>query len=454
MDRMEELKHFRLVIKQLLEESLSSVVYHFLPIRNLRPILEENKINFSTHLGTNGDSIHPTKGYYFLSLTRSKAHTIGYARNMSGAAYGEADSSFARIKFDGNKLSHRFKGAPADYWQRKDFEKLKAAHGPGANFKDVFHRAMADFESEDRLFSKTPFLDNVNKYILQIDVFMPEQKIDSTSQIITQLKSIISSAQSLAIPLYVYTDIKSFEKGNIQMAKNNELLNSEIKPDEEPYNFPDRLDYYFLYKVLALITYSREIDDYEKFIAAVTKYLKSYPEFQLNNDMLYKAYDYFTSLKYGSRDFIPSIQADIHNISKQGASSINRNILKMLSDYMRKFKVNSILDLLNLKTRNIRPANWQKYKFSSVYNLAYIPHYEDDPLEPIDNSTPLKELRGLYFSSSNLLYKEDIDLIWKLYMENKTAGEYIDFLLNRFIFDFVEKLIAEASENRIKLIKK
>ncbi len=451
---MGDLKQFRSVIKKLLEESLSSIVYHFLPIRNLTPILEDNKINFSTHLGTNGDSIHPTKGYYFLSLTRSKAHTIGYARNMSGAAFGEADSSFARIKFDGNKLNHRFKGAPADYWQRKDFEKLKAAHGPGANYKDVFHRAMADFESEDRLFSKTPFLDNANKYILQIDVFIPENKIDSTSQVITQLKSIISHSESLGISLYVYTDIKNFERGNIQMAKNQELLNSEIKPDEEPYNFPDRLDYYFLYKVIALIIYSREINDYEKFVAAATEYLKNYPEFQLNNDMLYKAYDYFTSLKYGSRDFIPSIQADIHNISKKGSSSLNRTILKMLSDYLRKVKANSILDLINLKTRNIRPSNWQKYKFSSVYNLAYIPHYEDDPLEPIDNSTPLKEVRGIYFSQSNLLYKEDQDLIWKLYIENKTMGEYIDFLLNRFTFEFAEKLIAEASDNRAKLIKK
>ncbi len=440
------MKALRTEIRKILNETLTSKVYHIVDTNNLENILKTNKINFSTHLGTDGDKLDIEKGYYFLSLSRTGSLDVGYARSQY---------RMARIEFDGNKLNSRFKSAPVDFWQRKDSQALMKQYGEYMHKDDLMHRAMKDFEYEDRLYSRSPELPNINKYINNIHILFDILNTNEFS--IRQVQNILKYGESLNIPIYVYQNKKDFQSVKNQI--NDQILNYNFKeePEEERDSFYNRIDKSFVAKVFGIILYSKEaIDDYDLLKSQVAELVKKHNiQIEIDDTDIYNIHSRISGLQYQNRDFIPSIQADIHNISKRGMDSPNRYFLDVLVKEMRKAKVHTIAEFYNLKVTRLKPKTKNPIKFSNIYTLAYKPYYDDEDPQRIDNSTPIKDVKGMYFANQYIsVTKQEFNDIWELLSENKTAGDYINFMLNTYYEDKALKILSEMSESRIVLLKK
>lgn len=428
--------------ENLLLEKISSEVYNFVRPENLLNILKTNTWNLSTHIGTQGDSMND-KGLYFLPLSRSKTITMGYGRSLSGYREdSDRTHSIARIQFDGNKLSSNFKGAPVDYWQRKDYQKLKQQYTTGSE-KDIRQRAVTDFEFEDRLYSNQHSINNVTKYINKIDLLI--RKDDEN---LYEVKQIIDLCGKYHIPINVYGDLKDFIAGN-KNSFTSDFLNTTITKPEIDNTYKGFYNYSRLMsKVSALVLYDESlIKDYDQLKSALAKLYSKYGLNTPSDNDYYQVHEYMSSLNYNDRDFLNGIYADIHNVSKSGFNTNNSRIfLKMLTDNMLYFKVKSIKDLLFLKRDQILPNDYPKYDWTKKYTFARIPYYPEDPHEVIDNKTRLKDVHRIYTTSAPVS-KDEMNKMWEIYIGNKSIGELLNFICNRFTPNKVKEIVKAIGDD-------
>ena len=181
---------------QLLNEGLSSLLYHFTSINNGFSICKDDKIYLQSALAKDSDN-YDKKRKFYLSCTRVRNSQFGYSYKFSRGG--------VRIALDGDLLSNNFAGKQINYWnglndkfryyeyfpeRSKDLEgnmsweieRFKKNH-PGATPEDIkrfieynFNDSAqhhTDNESEDRLFSYRPVIEDAHKYIKSIDVLLP-----------------------------------------------------------------------------------------------------------------------------------------------------------------------------------------------------------------------------------------------------------------------------------------
>ena len=66
-------------MKDILQESISKIVYHFTTLKALKNIIATNKINFSDAKSNQVDMACQPEGYnYYLSVTRQSSPLVGY----------------------------------------------------------------------------------------------------------------------------------------------------------------------------------------------------------------------------------------------------------------------------------------------------------------------------------------------------------------------------------------
>lgn len=125
---------------------------------------------------------------YYLATTRQR-----HGRYHEGSIAG------VLFTLDGTKLGQRYKGSPVDYWENMG--------------GDTDRRR----ESEDRIFSDKPYIENAAQYIIKIDILTSEDYKDN-SKVITDLRTIYMTAKKLQIPTFIYDDRGAFMLGNKKKA--------------------------------------------------------------------------------------------------------------------------------------------------------------------------------------------------------------------------------------------
>lgn len=171
-------KQIQLLKHHILKEGISSIIYHFTSLPALYQILMSQKFYLKT--GVFKDSyehkLSDGKRMYYLSTTRIKNANEGYSN-----AYTSEGS--VRITLDGEKLSHKYKGTPTNYWGddsalgRMKYLNPDKVGQPLRWDKDMQqHR---NDETEDRIWSFHPIIPNVMEYIRRIDILLPNENVIS-----------------------------------------------------------------------------------------------------------------------------------------------------------------------------------------------------------------------------------------------------------------------------------
>lgn len=215
--------------KFLMKEALSSKVYHFTSVKSAFNILKTNEMFCQSSLATSSDD-YSDKYKFYVSFTRVKSPKEGFGYNSYKS------SSFARIEFDGDKLNNNFSGRPVDYWNSesltnkrkymKDVTNQKAYKyvpydgNDNVDAKDMNGVYNYDFkypkedspmyasfdgkiykkeqiipneiqhhifnETEDRIQTNKPIIENINKYITRVDILI-DRNSGSKDEIVLDL---------------------------------------------------------------------------------------------------------------------------------------------------------------------------------------------------------------------------------------------------------------------------
>ena len=170
-------------IASILTEGLSDILYHSTSLYNVLNILKNNKLRLSPDLGAESESnLRKKNKIYYMSFARSKMGEYHSPSKYSG--------NLSLIVFDGRQLKQDgYSGAPVDYW--------------GWGNKD---------EMEDRLYSKSPYIEDAAKYITEIHTFFKRgDQENDTAKSVRWLRSAYIMAKRLGITMYVYDDIDAFK---------------------------------------------------------------------------------------------------------------------------------------------------------------------------------------------------------------------------------------------------
>lgn len=93
--------------KKNIAEGISSVVYHFMGIRNAESVLKQNKFRLTASAGTSTEkALQKGDRMYYLSTTRHKLGGYHLDNSWSGVVF----------ELDGSKLSQNYAGKAVDYW--------------------------------------------------------------------------------------------------------------------------------------------------------------------------------------------------------------------------------------------------------------------------------------------------------------------------------------------------
>jgi len=189
-----------------LNEALSPEVYHFTSIVNAISILKDNRFRLSSALVSSVEQKYVKNDrYFYLSTTRSKLGNYG-ANNYVMIAF----------VLDGTKLNHTYHGFPLEYYGKRDFRNSPPEH-------------------EDRLSSKSPYIDNANKYIKRVDIYLSNGALEKYTTN-GYLQTLIDYANADNVKVYVYKNKDSFNasKNGIE---GNEFIKSygqNVKNDIGP----------------------------------------------------------------------------------------------------------------------------------------------------------------------------------------------------------------------------
>lgn len=198
-------------MKDILQEGVSKIVYHFTTLEALRNIIATNRINFSDAKSNQVDMACQPEGYnYYLSVTRQSSPLVGYPgmKNTGNkdvsSKLNEANAKYRKPRtrqidqFGIDPLIRRRtyqqydKNAPDSELTDKQLlsKRTNKLVKPTAKFVNdkgntVYvldknqtsnrNKISQNSETEERIFSKTRYLENAYDYILRVDI-LPSQK--------------------------------------------------------------------------------------------------------------------------------------------------------------------------------------------------------------------------------------------------------------------------------------
>ena len=374
--------------KFLMKEALSSKVYHFTSVKSAFNILKTNEMFCQSSLATSSDD-YSDKYKFYVSFTRVKSPKEGFGYNSYKS------SSFARIEFDGDKLNNNFNGRSVDYWNNesltnkrkymKDVTNQKAYKyvpydgNDNVDAKDMNGVYNYDFkypkedspmyasfdgkiykkeqiipneiqhhifnETEDRIQTNKPIIENINKYITRVDIL-----IDRNSE----NKDDIVYARNLSFSkfVFVYDNMKDF----IMQSENT--VNKEIQNDESIENKID------LYKNVLRLSQNDYIGLLSSYLMLLTIDEQDMnKKFKLVSNILDngnlgkykgKVIKNISSHRWGINieDCINSLEASAQNTSKEPTRE-GQEVLHFITSSMRKLGYKSFRDMYRkIKERN------------------------------------------------------------------------------------------------------
>ena len=321
----------------MLSEGLSDILYHYTYIPHLRNILKYNKFATSTNLGSSADASKDKGKFFFFSTQRTKG--------MSG--YAQHHGNNVAIVLDGRKLNYTFKGFATDYWnwskKRSDYKSI-----------GDYTNALQSEENEDRIVTNKPYIDNANKYIIEIHVWVIPEHNNQEG-----VEEMVALTAQYNIPIFFYLDENSFKLQDKRKAVALNQLNLELAPEPSAYDVSkeerDIYDAKWFFKEIAPSIIAGNDNGNEKDI--IEKLLKNMLEKggqtdQFDNvmqDILDKAKRLSTSWgRMNADDAYRSLSADIHN-RRGDPNPYLRELLKMLINDMKKWGVKDLKEYFNKK---------------------------------------------------------------------------------------------------------
>ena len=146
---MKWIKLYEEFFNDVINEGLSSILYHATTLSGAESILRQDKFQL-TNIVANKQEQRLQKEFYFISFARSL--TSEFTRFLYPST---GDVIF---KIDGDSLSKNYKGSPVNYWS-------------GTSKREL----------EDRLVLDTPIIEGAKKYIQEIYLYVDRE--DSNNEI-------------------------------------------------------------------------------------------------------------------------------------------------------------------------------------------------------------------------------------------------------------------------------
>ena len=390
--------------QQLNEGTNRGEVYHY--TYNIKDILQSNTINLSSSLGTSADKY--SDKFFFLSLSRTPGVNIGYGRFHN-----------SRLVLDGNKLNQNFKSIPVDYWgdKRGDVDRS---------------------EYEDRIISDKPTIDNISKYIIRIEIVDSEPKRKRNYQL-------LQLAKERNIPIFFYLN-----KNDLQRQRNpvnnqvEETVIDDTDTDYVPRSYKYNTD---LETILSIVLYKENILDNEELLKSnVEKMIETY---KLPKLSLYDIQEKMRNMYYSEwrrEDYLTGLKAHLHNYFKSGQGDEFRSWIKILTSEMKKYNLTSISDLANLKFDGLKPKG-KFIDYSKTYSIFY---YRDGQWEKEDNNNSLKSLSFLFLPTryGGVITDDDNKNYLDFKDDNKTIGDWLNYLLNKYTLEKVQNIIKVSGYNK------
>lgn len=268
---------------------LSPVLYHYTSVSATAKILDSDRFELSTSIGTESEEdLRVKQKFYYLSTTRHKLG--GFHKN---AGHG------VLLVLDGKALNQNYTGKAIDYW--------------GENFRKI---DPTKFEAEDRVWSREPYIEPASKYITEVHVIDETLEKDAPEDsrgnyLKRALKKLLITAKKQGIPAYVYTDRSAFKTLNKAKAKTLEELDLKTGPKEEP-DWP-------------------RVERRSRLSPWIELYYKTNKN-ELSKDAKYTQ----RSLNSGYRDKMSGLKNDIHN------NKSNPKVIKPFVDILKKEKWTSV----------------------------------------------------------------------------------------------------------------
>jgi hypothetical protein len=313
----------------ILIEGMTDVVYHFTNIDILLNILNEDKFNISTNIGSKSD-LDTSKGkFFFFSTTRSK---------KAGFTKGNV-----KIVLDGQKLNQNYKAFPMDYWQYSTNPKDWGDVDYNPRDRASYIQGLKSKELEDRIVTDKPTIDNAYKYILALHVVLDAHTISYTKK--TTIQRMINQAKEKNLPLYFYSNKENWL--NQTQPIDPLTLDGFRDESEEGYISNDRGVAYRLGRVLALLAYKDEINK-RKIIQTFGKdnEFANWLDDQIQKDSgNYLSYPN----KFNMSEYTTVIGNQIHN-NRSNADTDARKVFIMLAQDMKKLGAVDLVNYIEIKT--------------------------------------------------------------------------------------------------------
>ena len=344
----------------ILNEGLSSILYHYTSIRNGYSICKSDTIYLQSAYSKDADN-YDGKRKYYLSCTRLFGSQFGYARKFSMGG--------VRLVLDGDKLAQNFKGKPINYWNGlndkyyyyknlpKNSEELQQSlswsverfkkKNPDATPQDIQHfidynfntdaQGHLDNETEDRILSYEPVINNAHQYIISVDVLIPDLQEDNEKR---KLAYSFVTKTPLAGKIKIFDSVKQFNS-----PKGKSLTYEEIRGEnyfDNTYDIDNesnpRKAVNSLNSVIQFIAYANPKFEGNKFGSEVEKLLQKYEltnfskeigNFMINRKRIWSAQQ--------AAEQLDSVRRNLSDNPNRN----NSNILRMMSDYLIEIGANS-----------------------------------------------------------------------------------------------------------------
>ena len=366
------------ILENLINEGSSDILYHYVDPTYILEIIENNRLNTIAAMGSDTDYKLNKNKFYYLSTTRSRSS--GYRK------------SHGKIVLDGRKLKQRYAITPVDYWNLPKSDNQD---------KSSYVNSIDSLEQEDRIITDIPSIPNAMKYILEVHIYVGENPTNL-------VKKIVSLCKKVGIPIFLYNKLQNFY--------------SQRNPIEYKGTYTSDLDdtliskyvyYTHPFEQIAYLLSYNDDDLYE----TITQYVQNMNGFENFDDGFEKFKDKYFKKDSLYLDQLPKfIKSQIFNIQSQSIKH-SRFILDLLRKDLRKNKVTSIEDYINVKKygkQSVKDLDEYKKDFY-VYITSEVFDEFDNQFEDLEGRI---EIDGVWYNNaleSNQVQEILYDYLQKLY---------------------------------------
>lgn len=194
-----------MLCKEIINESLSRIVYHYTGILSALKIVTSNKFELSSALGS-AEEQYALKGYpYFLSTTRTKLG--GYHKHIGNIA--------VMFELNGDYYNRHYPSKSVDYWLNR-------------NPSQSYHKP---HEAEDRIFSKEPSIPANG--IMAVYVYVSP---DTSDEAKANARHLLIASKKRGLKTYFYTDVDSWKMLDKRPEKQGDISMLTGKERTSRYN--------------------------------------------------------------------------------------------------------------------------------------------------------------------------------------------------------------------------